>query len=330
MKKIVSTLLICGLMLSLSGCGKKMTLNLAYGDRTGKYSGELNANGLPDGHGKFTSVNSEGVKWTYEGEFKDGHFNGKGKTTWKSGQVEIGTYKDDVIVPMSGEEIKTLYTTPEKFKNHYVDLTGVVFATPEYRDDCVCIQMMSDIKNYDNNTIVYIFDKDFTVNKDDYLHIVGLVGDTFEGENALGGTVTAPTITAKQYEVLSYKDALSPTLSSVQVNQTQTQLGYSITIQKVEYSNTETRVYLKVENNGSDKFNVYSFNAKITQNGKQYEEQDNWDAEYPEIQTDLLVGNFTEGIIAFPPLTQGPFTITLEGSSDNWKEDLKPYIFNIE
>ncbi len=330
MKKIITLLLACCFVFSLAGCKKEMTLNLIYGDRTGTYSGDVNEQGLPNGQGKFTSVNSDGGKWTYEGEFKNGHFDGEGKTTWESGQVEIGTYKDDVIVPLKGDEIKTLYTTPENLKNHYVELTGIVFTAPEYSDDGVCVQMMSDIKNHDNNTIVYIHDKDFKVNEDDYLHIVGRVDDKFTGKNALGGEVTAPVITAREYEIYSYIDALAPTLKTVDVNQTQTQLGYSVTVQKVEYAENETRVYFKVDNQGSDKFSVYSFNTKLTQNGKQYEEQDNWDAKYPEIQTDLLVGNSSEGIIAFPPISDGAFSLIIEGSSDNWKETLSPYVFNIE
>ena len=126
-KKLVVLFLVCCISLSLVGCGKEMTLNLSYGDRTGTYTGEVNEQGLPHGKGKFTSKNSEGEKWTYEGEFKNGHFDGEGKTTWKSGTVEIGTYKDDVIVPMKGNEIKSLHTTPENFKDHYVEIIGRVF-----------------------------------------------------------------------------------------------------------------------------------------------------------------------------------------------------------
>ena len=322
-------LAIC-LTFSLVGCAKKMTLKLSYGERTGTYTGDLNESGLPDGTGKFVSENAEGEKWTYEGGFKNGHFDGEGKTTWENGFIEIGTYKDDNIVPMKGNEIKTLYTNPEKFKNHCVEIIGKVFAAPEYDDEGVAIQMWGDIEKSENNTIVYISDKDFEVKQDEYLHIVGIVGDVFEGENAFGGKVTAPTISAKEYKVIDYKDALSPATKTIDVNQTQTQLGYSVTVQKIEYAEKETRAYIKVDNQGSDKFSVYSFNSKITQNGKQYEEQDNWDADYPDIQTELLVGNFTEGVIVFPPISTEPFTLIIEGNSDNWEENIQPYTFNIE
>lgn len=330
MKNKLYILTICiSLVMLFTGCSKEITLNLSYGDRTGKYTGDL-VDGIPNGHGKFTTTNDEGEKWTYEGEFKNGHFEGEGKTTWKSGQIEIGKYKNDVVVPMKGDEIKTLFTSPEKFKGHCVEIIGKVFTAPEYTDDIVAVQMWTDIEKSENNVIVYIPDKDFKVNQDDFLKVTGIVGDVFKGENAFGTTVSSPTINATNYEVLSYSDAVSPTLKSVEVNQTQEQNGYSVMVQKVEFAANETRIFIKVVNNGSDNFNLYSFNTKITQDGKQYEEQDNWEADYPKVQTGLLVGNTTEGIITFPAIEQKSFSIISDASSDNYNEDFTPYQFDIE
>ena len=67
MKKLVVVMLTFFFVLSLSGCGKEMTLNLSYGDRTGTYYGDVNEQGVPHGQGKFTSENEDGEKWTYEG-----------------------------------------------------------------------------------------------------------------------------------------------------------------------------------------------------------------------------------------------------------------------
>ena len=330
MKKITALILTLCLVTLFTGCSKEITLELSFGSRTGTYSGDTNEQGLPHGQGKFTSVNTEGDKWTYEGEFQNGHFNGEGKTTWESGDIEIGTYENDFIVPMKGKEIKSLHTTPENFKNHYVEVIGRVFNAPEFDENGVAFQMWADIENYENNTIVYVSDKDFDIKENDYVSIVGKVGDTLQGENLFGGTLSAPTIFATEYKIITYQDALMPTLKSLDINETQIQLGYSVTLQKVEFAKEETRVYLKVDNHGTDEFNVYSFNAKISQSGKQYEEQGNWDADYPEIQTDLLVGNSTEGIIVFPSISDDPFTLIIEASSDNWDEDIVPYIFDIE
>ena len=73
-----------------------------------------------------------------------------------------------------------------------------------------------------------------------------------------------------------------PTIKSVELSRvTQDQLGYSITVEKVEFAEKETRVYVTIQNNGSSNFSAYSFNSKIIQNGKQYEEARNYSADYP-------------------------------------------------
>lgn len=171
--------------------------------------------GIPNGRGKFTAKNDEGVEWTYEGSFVNGHFQGDGKTTWKSGQIEIGTYEDDVIVPLKDEQLRTFYSNTEEFLHHCVELVGQVFTTPENDENGVTIQFFTDIENQDKNTIVYIPATDFEVKQGDYIRIIGLVDSEVDGENILGGAVTAPLVIAREYEVVSYIDAVSPDRKSV-------------------------------------------------------------------------------------------------------------------
>lgn len=329
MKKRITALVICAvIMLSISACGTQITLNLSYGDRTGVYSGDM-TNGVPNGAGKFTAENADGVGWTYEGQFANGHFEGEGKTTWKSGQVEIGTYKNDVIVPIEGDRLKSVWASPADYKHHCVQFVGKVFTSPEYSDTGVAVQLYTDIKNSDGNVIAYIYDPELKVEQGDYIKIKGLVSDVFDGENAFGATLSVPTVDAAEHEIMSYAEAVMPTKTELPVNQTQTQYGYSVTVEKIELADEETRVYVKVENNGTDKFSLYSFNCLLVQNSKQYEEQSNWDADYPEIQTDLLVGNTTEGVIAFPAVSEGDFSLILDAYSENWDEEIEPFTFSI-
>lgn len=97
--------MICGCSNKVeSVVAEKMTLNLIYGDREGQYTGELK-NNKPNGRGTFDAINSSGQRWSYTGEFLDGHFSGDGKTTWESGRIQEGKYRDD---EMSGRG-KTIY-----------------------------------------------------------------------------------------------------------------------------------------------------------------------------------------------------------------------------
>ncbi len=76
----------------------ELTLDFSFGTRTGVYSGEIDDNGLPNGQGKFTSENSTGETWTYEGDWVAGHWEGNGIANWASGQRYTGTFSNDVQV----------------------------------------------------------------------------------------------------------------------------------------------------------------------------------------------------------------------------------------
>lgn len=195
-KRILAVFTTLLLVISLSSCGgKEITLNLSYGDRTGKYTGEMNDDGIPNGNGKFVTQNEDGEKWTYEGEFKDGHFEGNGVTTWKNGAVDIGTYKNDEIVPLEGDAVKTLFTTPENFKNHFVKLTGQVFGSPGYTDDGVTFSMWTDIENFGNEVLVNVLDPEFKVEQDDYILLTGKVIELEDSSQV----VNVPIIAATEY-----------------------------------------------------------------------------------------------------------------------------------
>lgn len=88
-------------------------LSIREGDeallKTGKYDGET-IDGIPAGHGTFSATNSEGIKWTYTGAFKNGTFNGYGETVWdaEGATVEKGNYTDGKFDPSILELISLL------------------------------------------------------------------------------------------------------------------------------------------------------------------------------------------------------------------------------
>lgn len=99
LKKIIVGAL---LPLIIVGCGNEKVSNkeikVMFGEqnkieKTGIYSGEVDKNGIPNGTGLFKSANSQGLEWTYEGEFSAGVPNGKGVTNFANGYKQEGTYK---------------------------------------------------------------------------------------------------------------------------------------------------------------------------------------------------------------------------------------------
>lgn len=120
-----------------------------------------------------------------------------------------------------------------------------------------------------------------------------------------------------------------PTIATATAtNATIDQLGYAVTIQSVELAEQETRVYISIQNNGANDFSLYGFDTVLIQNGTQYEYQSNYDADYPEHQTNIRPGITTEGVLVFPAISEEPFQIIMEARSSDWHEDFGEYVFD--
>ena len=333
MKKTIVTLLGSLFLLMcfiLTGCssGDEITLELSYGERTGTYTGDM-VDGLPDGQGKFTTVNEDGEEWTYEGSFKKGHFEGEGTTTWEDGAKEIGIYKNDVIQPISKEKAADLYRDPISLENHCVEIVGRVFTEPEYNNDIAVVQVWGDPEKFEKNTIMYFYKDDCDVHQDDYIKVTGIVMGEYTGENAFGAEVSAPEIDVREYEILDYAEALMPANKTLDVNQTVDHLGYAINIEKVEFADNEPRVFVKVDNKGAATFSLFTYSSKLVQNGKQYEISSNFEADYPEVSSEIVSGASSEGVLVFPAIEESNFTLQFEGMSENFEEEVEPYMFEI-
>ncbi len=131
MKKGICMILCVLLSIGITACSggtkevtdKEITIQLDEKERTGTYTGQL-VDGVPNGKGKFESINAQNVKWTYEGNFENGTFNGQGKTTWEDGTVEAGKYKNGVWEISLVNLLETAAAMPEKDRE-YVDIFTV-------------------------------------------------------------------------------------------------------------------------------------------------------------------------------------------------------------
>ena len=233
------------------------------------------------------------------------------------------------MAPLTEDEIKRMYSSPEDYIGRTVELVGQVFAGVDYDEDGVYFQMWADAENFNNNTVVAYLDPSFTVEGNQYVRVKGTVADVLVGENMMGATVTAPLIRADELAVLTYKEAVMPTIAVAEATtKTIEQRGYSVTVQTVELAEEETRAYISVTNNGSSTFSLYEFNMLLIQDGTQYEYTWNFMADYPELQTDIRPGITSEGVVVFPAIKEAPFQIIMEGDSGDWNEELEEYIFD--
>ncbi|MDZ5710642.1 DUF4352 domain-containing protein [Jeotgalibacillus haloalkalitolerans] len=251
----------------------------------------------------------------------------------ESGEEEEVSNEDSKGI-LAEEDYDKLYTNPGDYKGYEVEMTGKVFMEPEKDGDGTYFQMWADPENSEKNTIIGIDDPSLDLSSEDYVKIKGVVHDEFEGENAFGGIVTAPMVAAESVEVVDYITAMSPTLKEISPAQEMNQHDLMITVQKVEFAENQTRVYVKVQNNTQDLASFYTHSARLIVGNQQLESDyfDSYSTGLPEVQSDILPGIESEGVIVYPAIdfeATESMQFYAETYSDNYELDFEPYIFDI-
>lgn len=217
--------------------------------------------------------------------------------------------------------------------NHYkgspVTLFGKIFLDPQRTSDSVAFQMYADAVNNGQNTVVAGLPATSDFKRGDFVKVVGTVYDLLEGTNALNATLRIPRIRADSVVRVSRAEVLAPTVKSVDVGQAQKQFGITITLQKVEFAKTETRVFVKIENAGPAKANAYKSSAKVVQGAKQLETKSVYDSGYPDLPSGMLAGVSAETVLLFDALAVAPFRFVWEASSDNYRQQFQPYDWTV-
>lgn len=220
-----------------------------------------------------------------------------------------------------------LVADPDGFEGARVDVVGRVLGAPEQDEDGTYFQMYADPKNYEWSTIVAVEDPDLILADGDYVHVIGTVKGQIEGENAFGVTVTAVAVVADTVEVVDAVALSGPPLRTATLGQSIDQHGVVVAVEKVEFGPDETRVYVTVTNNATEKASFYDFNAKATQGQTQYDAEY---SEYPGVQSELLPGIVSSGIVLFPAMDpQQATTLYLEARSEDYELNFTPYLFEL-
>lgn len=227
------------------------------------------------------------------------------------------------------DQIGSVFSDPDKFKDKYIKLKGQVFNVEE-NDGTYSLQVWYDVKNFEKDFIV---DTDQKFEEDDYISIDGWITGSFTGESAVGGEVTCPRIQAVSAEETNYIDVAAPTVEEKTVNKTSSQYGVDVTIEKIEFAKDETRVYVKVKNGSKDAINLYAASdAKAIQDGKQIGlNEDVYLGDYDELQDEISVGASDTGIILFEKIdSDKPFRLEISAYSDDYDIEFKEFTFEIE
>lgn len=236
-------------------------------------------------------------------------------------------------VYLEDSEIDAALNDGDSYKGKYINIVGKVFSV-EKDGDTIALQAWYDPETANQQFIVYA-DKELAadVKEEDYIKVEGEITGTFTGENMLGGEVSAMMINAEALETGGYDEIYAPAESTKEVGETKEQHGVSVTLDRIEYAKGEARVYLSVKNESGYQASIYTYDAKALQDGKQFEHQDNYEAnpDGSEDIGDVLDGASKEGVLRFKGLDpEKPVKIQIASYSDNYDIEMEDYVFEVE
>lgn len=222
----------------------------------------------------------------------------------------------------TGDEYGEVVSDPDAHVGARVNIVGRLLESPETRDGETAFQMFADPENSDWNTVV-VTDENVPLEADDYARVHGEVVGSVEGENAFGATLTLPQVEASSVTPVDAVEALDPAKATLDEGGTITDpAGFSVTLEKMEFGERTTRVYLKARNDTGYPASFYSFNSRIIQGSRQIEPDDTMSYEFglEEPQSDISPGVETEGVVVYGPVDPNqPFEVRFEWSSENYE-----------
>ena len=214
-------------------------------------------------------------------------------------------------------------------------LVGQVFVAPKKTKDGVAIQMWADPFNLDQSTMVYYSGSDgkqFAYG--DIIEVTGTVGEPFTGKNKKGDTIVTPAVDAteiaKTEATVFIKDG-----TTVPVDQQQEQNGVVIAVEKVVLRDNETDVFVSLENRQQDSGAILrSTGTKLQVGDQQFDVDLQKSTVYGAAYFGTMpAGEVASGVLVFPAIgdpvpDKGSATLSIDGSSSNWRLDFTPYVFD--
>lgn len=229
--------------------------------------------------------------------------------------------------PVFVELTNEVYTNANKYKGYHINIKGQVFQVMGDNGETKGIQIWLDPETCEQNLMIY-YSTDVEVKQGDYISCSGYIDSVTKYKNAYDAELQVPLVFSSDLKLATYIDVMAPTLETiVPENLKKESYGYTVSVDKVEFSEKETRVYVSATNNG--KATLYIGDSTIIQAGRQYKSTTNYDADYDEIPYEIHKGSSSTGIIVFPAITLENFELSFDVHSDNFDERLGEYAFLI-
>ncbi|SHK59867.1 zinc ribbon domain-containing protein [Hespellia stercorisuis] len=229
------------------------------------------------------------------------------------------------------DNIDVVASNPKDYKGKYIKFSGQILSVEE-SDEIYALQVYTD-EHYENSVLVYVkkelADEKFV--SDEYVSVDAKIDGAYNGKTIIGVDSTWAKLTALSIEKTTYTDAFSKANSTWNITDCVVdQNGLVVSVDKVEFADNETRVYMTVTNNTTEKCYLWESSTKLVQDGVQHEQTYNFKADHQSLSSEIMPNASSSGILSFEAIdSTKDLQVIVEGHSDDYKLKFSPYTFNV-
>ena len=144
--------------------------------------------------------------------------------------------------PVFVELTDEVYTNAKKYLGYHINIKGEVFQVIGDNGNVKGVQVWLDPDTCEQNLMIY-YDTNVKLKSGDYIICSGYIDSINKYDNAYGAKLSAPLVYSSDLRKATYIEVMAPTTATITPeNLKQEKYGYSILIEKVEFSEKETRV----------------------------------------------------------------------------------------
>jgi hypothetical protein len=228
---------------------------------------------------------------------------GSSKPSEKYKNVSAEEVKQSAVENLSYEE---LFRNNSKYVGKVVHYVGKIVQTQENSNNNYTIRANVTEKEYGSwEDDVFLNYEGERILEDEIVEFWGEVKGVRKYETVLGASRSIPEITVLRLEVLKnyLGGGTTPIKKTVEVGKTDTQNGFSVTLDKIEITDKQTRAWLTVKNDSKYKMSFYTYSAKLVQGEKQLEKEDVFEQQQ-ELPSEFLPNVEAKGVIVFPAINE--------------------------
>ena len=231
----------------------------------------------------------------------------------------------------SKAKLKELYAHPDEFKGKTIkELTMQIVAVDKVHGE-IHLQGYEDFAKQEHPTVVVVSDNKVKYEDGEYIKVKGKVLGKAQVVDEESTEMTAVKLEAKKIQKIKSTDAI-PAEETLDIGYDVKVKGVSATVQKVDLTSDETRVYIKVKNDTKKNIEIYPDQSILSQDGNDYESDlDNYLYDDVHMQKNIKAGSSISGVIIFKRIDSNlPFTFTLEGADNEGNEIELPFSFEMK